>query len=252
MLHIRKKQVMNDAFIMGQGLGHQLEQALARNDWTSQLVHQATGGVFLGDVKAVLEGRAKIVPTETAPVVEELTTLIPLRSNIPLGAHKARPMSKLFKNGDSVKYYYRDDCFDSWFVANCPESVAGTARLVKTPKVMTFKQMAQSATGLKTESLVNLSRAIVSQGLDITPEQWNDQIVATQRGEDVLLTNGYASFAFARTGKKLKDEKGDEYDEVVMLYADRDGDGRWGADVYRLGSDLEWNAGLRLLLRNQN
>lgn len=167
---------------------------------------------------------------------------------IPLAAHKAQPMSELFRDG-GVKYYYRNSDLDRWFDENSPECLVGTARLVKTPKVMTFWQMAQWVTGLKTESLGDLSRAIVAQNLDITTAQWNDQIVATQQGANILLTNGYVSFAFAKTGKRLRDEKG-EYDEIVVLCAARDGDGVWFAYVDRLGSGYVWHAVSRLLLRN--
>ncbi|MEI6346172.1 MAG: hypothetical protein WCO79_02980 [bacterium] len=178
----------------------------------------------------------------------EVQTTTP--SSIPLAAHKARAMSELFRDGNGVKYYYRDGDLDDWFTANSPECLAGTARFVETPKVMTFKHMAQWVTGLQSESFADLSRAIVAQNLYLTPEQWNDQIVATQKGEDILLTNGYASFAFARTGKKLKDEKGGEYDEVVMFDADRSDDGRWHAYVHGLGFDGGWDADFGLLLRN--
>ncbi|MEI6346177.1 MAG: hypothetical protein WCO79_03005 [bacterium] len=169
---------------------------------------------------------------------------------IPLFAHQPRPMSELFRNGDGVEYSHRDGDFDRLFTANSPECLAGTARLVKTPKAMKFKQMAQWVTGLQTESVADLARAIVAQNLDLTPAQWDDQIVATQAGQDILLTNTWASFAFAKTGKKLKDEQGQEYDEVVVLGADRSGGGRWHADVDGLDYGSEWDADSRLLLRN--
>ena len=191
-------------------------------------------------------------PVATPKVVpaEQSATLISVRKGIPLGNHKARPMSKLFRNRDGVIFYYRDGDFDNWFAENSPECSAGTAELVETSCVMKFRQMTQLATGLATESIPDLTRAITAKKLDITPAQWDDAIAASQKGEDVLLTDGRANFAFARSGKKLKDEKGKEYDEVGMLYSGRDGSGRWVANVYRLYNDDGWNAGAGLLLRN--
>lgn len=62
---------MNNELIIGQGLGHQLEQAFARNGWTKEQVNSASGGEFLGNVRLVLEEKAKIVligsPVPTAP-----------------------------------------------------------------------------------------------------------------------------------------------------------------------------------------
>lgn len=60
---------MNDAFVMGQGLGHQLEMALARTDWTPSLVNKATEGDFLAEVRQVLEGKLEICPLES-PIVK--------------------------------------------------------------------------------------------------------------------------------------------------------------------------------------
>lgn len=190
-----------------------------------------------------------LVPQVTVPSAVESSNLIPLRSDIPLGTHKPQPMSKLFRNRGKVIFYCRDGNLDGWFVENSPECPAGTARLVKTPKAMTFRQMAQSATGLATESLPDLSRAIVEQNLYITPAQWDDAIGGTQNGMDIL-TSGYASFAFAKTGKKLKDGQGEEYDEVVVLHANRFDDGQWNARVDGLDDGLAWSADARLLLRN--
>jgi len=159
-------------------------------------------------------------------------------------------MSGLFRDGNGVVYRHRDGCFDGWLISDSPKSKAGTFRIVTTPEAMTIRQMAQSVTGNPTESIDDLSRAIVAQALDFTPAQFEDQIIVTQKGENILLDNGHANFAFAKTGKILKGKKGD-YEEVVMLYADRGDDGQWDAYVDRLDGSDEWRAGDRLLLRNK-
>ena len=84
-------------------------------------------------------------PVATPKVVpaEQSATLISVRKGIPLGNHKARPMSKLFRNRDGVIFYYRDGDFDNWFAENSPECSAGTAELVETSCVMKFRQMTQ-------------------------------------------------------------------------------------------------------------
>lgn len=216
-------------------------------------------GLVTDTLQRVLEGlmiveeQHGVASSQVAiPPVVKLATLIPLNPSIPLAAHAARPMSQLFRNRDKVVFNHRDGDLDRWFTVNSPECPAGTATLVKTPKVMTFRQMAQSATGLATESIADLSRAIVAKGMDITPAKWDDAIDATQNGADILLTSGFASFAFAKTGNKFREEKDEEYDEVVMLYARHYEVGQWDAHVFRLDLYNSWPADDRLLLRNSS
>lgn len=190
------------------------------------------------------------------PIEEEVSgpasvPFIPFRDNLSLGATMAKPTASLFKDGRGVRYYYRDDCLDSWFSETSPATGAGIFQIVTTPKVMTLREMTKSATGLITDSIGDLSRAIVATGFDVAPAQFEEQIVATQAGGGILLTNGSANFAFVKTGKVLKDEKGD-YDEVVVLYARRSVRGEWRASVDGLAYSREWGAGRRFLLRNGN
>lgn len=85
---------------MGQGLGHQLEQAFARNDWTKALVQKATGGNFLGQVRLVLEGNAEIRVLEKPPtvVLPDLTTTAPTFGDW----LTAREKLHLFLTGETV------------------------------------------------------------------------------------------------------------------------------------------------------
>ncbi|MEK7644702.1 MAG: hypothetical protein AAB391_00045 [Patescibacteria group bacterium] len=194
----------------------------------------------------IVEGAKEVTDRSVLPSVTDCT----LHSDIPLGEHEPHRIADLFIDGRGVKYGHRDGDFDRCFTAYSSRCPGDTARTVATPRVMTSKQMAQWVTGNATESIHDLSRAIVAQNLDINPAQWNDQIIATQNGKDILLVNGYASFAFARTGKKLKDENKQKYDEVVVLCADRSSDGQWVAGVHGLDNDRKWHTDDRLLLRN--
>lgn len=47
---------MNDAFKMGQGLGHQLEMGFARNDWTEADVQKLKEGTLLAQVLHLVRG----------------------------------------------------------------------------------------------------------------------------------------------------------------------------------------------------
>ncbi len=77
---------MHDKFEMNQGLGHQLEMALARYGWTKSLVNKATEGDFLSGVRDVLEGHAHIVPIElkVLPVSQAASNTFTVLPNLTL------------------------------------------------------------------------------------------------------------------------------------------------------------------------
>ena len=178
-----------------------------------------------------------------------IPTLIPFRDDLRLGAHEAMEPDKLFRDGKGVTYRLLDKRFNS---LACPKGKEGTSRIVLNSKSMKFAAMAQLATGTITESIGDLSRAIVAQELDITTKQFEDQIIATQGGEDIFRTDGWANLAFTKTGKVLEDEAG-LYEEVVVLWADRGtGGNQWIAHAHNLDDLCNWYAGPRLLLRNRN
>ncbi len=60
---------MNTEFKMDHTLMCALERALARNDWTPEFVHRASDGDFLGDVRLVLMGLAKIVMNQRRLII---------------------------------------------------------------------------------------------------------------------------------------------------------------------------------------
>jgi hypothetical protein len=115
---------------------------------------------------------------------------------------------------------------------------------------MVYRQMAQWATGSQTDSISSLSRAIVLEGLNVAPAQFDDMFEVVENGNGILSTNK-CTFAFAKTGKKLPDPQG-EYDEVVVLWTLCVGPGIWAVLFDELGfsSMGEWSNDHELLLRN--
>lgn len=195
------------------------------------------GSLFDAYIDAYVEARKALVPR-----------LSLLRDGLRLGAHKAVEANKLFRNGKGVTYCQQPTRLDG---LTCPKGKEGTFRIVLNSEPMKFVAMAQLATGTITKSVGGLSRVIVAEELDITPKQYEDQIIATQGGKDVFRPDGWASLAFTKTGNVLEDENG-EYDEVVVLCACRCDNGQWDADAIGLDDSYEWNAGIRLLLRNKS
>lgn len=175
--------------------------------------------------------------------------------NVPLIGHGVTDKSSLFLTKKGVITYSRHItwsrlCVGRFFLEEDPVTLAGTARILTTPTVMRFRQMAKWVTGCAKNTIGAISRAIVEQELDITRTQWDALIEATEGGEDYLLTNSRTSFAFAKMAEILTDENG-EYPKICVLYAYRSAVRNWYADVRRLGSADDWHAGDRLVLRNK-
>lgn len=59
---------MSDKFVLSQGLGHELETAFGRTGWSSREVKELTQGDCLAQIRNLLNGTMKVVPSKPFPI----------------------------------------------------------------------------------------------------------------------------------------------------------------------------------------
>jgi hypothetical protein len=233
---------MNDSFTLSVGQAHEVEKALARNDWTPALLKKATKGDFFAQVRLVLEGKAEIVKSTvekaTVTVIQKEIDLLKLVKEVILSATTEKEISKSFPIGP--RYYHRDADINRWLSKVQPAGMEGKLSVWQLEKELTFKEMAQALLGVDEESITNLSKALIANGHTVVPSQIEAFIERAEAGEKTgLNTDGWANFFL------VEDKNGGvSVVGVVRL------DGQWDVDVYRLGYAYRWGVGRRFFSRN--
>lgn len=183
-------------------------------------------------------------PQEAEPEVErsavEPTKLLSVIVTTNLGPVGSKKTVKCFIGS---RWAYRDNDFDKWLAKNQSGAEACAVTTLVLSKEWVFIEAVRALPDApQTNDVIELGNWLIRSGYTLKPQQVEDRVEATERGESTgLRTNSYGNFFFVETG--------DRTNPVSVGFVNRDGRG-WGAFVYRLGDGLHWHAGSRLLVCN--
>ncbi|MHB8860215.1 MAG: hypothetical protein ACYC48_00565 [Minisyncoccota bacterium] len=185
----------------------------------------------------MLEEEIVFPPRETPP--EKPAPLFSAIATTTLGATGGKKTSECFPK---PRYANRDNDFDNWLSKDQPGTGPCVITTLGLNKSWTFMEAANTILGVTETDPKLLGRLLIERGHTMTPQQVEEMVEKTERGEETkMLTNGYGNFFFVETGNE---------NNPVSVGDVHRGGRDWRADVSRLGHGPRWRAGARFLLRN--
>ena len=173
-------------------------------------------------------------------IIEKPVALFSVAATTHLPAVAGKKTGKCFTDR---RYAYRDSDFDDWLPVDQSNADACAIATLAPAWNWTFAEVAAKVLGVGAgTSIQMLGKALIENGHTMNLAQAEEMVEKTERGDKTgMHTDEYANFFFVETGNPK--------DPVSVGDVNR-GERDWVAGVDRLGSDVRWCAGFRLLVRN--